>query len=132
MDNLFPKRGNSGASFVSSAGSSEQWGNPLAAVERRVRNLVAGALAFDASLPRSFRRVHDELDDLWKEIEAIKLVMPLPGQPQPSSSTPSFQAWSHGSSPTNSLSLSPPNFQTLMRQVVDELRSSGFITHEEL
>lgn len=48
-DNLFPKRGNSGASFVSSAGSSEQRGNPLAAVERRVRSLVAGAVVFDAS-----------------------------------------------------------------------------------
>jgi hypothetical protein len=131
-DNLFPERGNNGSSSVSLAGSSMLCNEPLSALERCVRNLETGVVALDASLPRSFLCVREELDNLWKEIKAIKLVMPLPGQPQPSSSTPSFQARFHGPSPASSPSLSPANFQTLMRQVVDELRSAGFVTQEEL
>ncbi len=49
-----------------------------------------------------------------------------------SGSSPPFHGRHSSSTMPQSATLSPPALQLLMRQVVDELRSSGFVTHDEM
>jgi hypothetical protein len=94
-------------------------------------NLKKRAVLLDSSLSVSFGGVCNKLGNLWSKLEPIKLV--ISESPQDGSgSTPLFQG--HQSStpmPTSGMLLSSA-LQVLMRQVVDELRSPGFVTRDKM
>jgi hypothetical protein len=95
------------------------------------RNLEKSAVCLERSLPVSFQSVRGNLDVLWNDLESIKhLVL---GSPQDCARlTPLFQG-RHSSNSTPPLEmLFPSTLQVLMRQVVDKLWSSGFVTRDEM
>ncbi len=100
-------------------------------VKKHISNLEKRAYLLDGSLPLSFGRVCDELDDLWKEVDSIKVCMSASPLEQ-SGSSPLFQGRHSSSTMPQSGTVSPPALQLLMRQVVDELRLSGFVTRDEM
>ncbi len=88
------------------------------------------AVLLDRSLFLSFRVVHDEMDNLWNEVESIKDWMST-SPPDCSGSSPLFQGRQVSSTLPQSPSLTPPALQVLMSKVVDKLRLLGFVTWDE-
>ncbi len=85
----------------------------------------------DGSLSVSFGGVRNELDDQWSKLEYIKHL--ISASPQDGSgSSPLFQGRQSSTPMPTSGMLLPSALQVLMRQVVDDLRSSGFVTHDEM
>jgi len=136
---LFPPPGGTrgGDSIASSRRSNYEEGADsrsnelLKDVSLRVCNLKRGAAQVDATLASSFREVRVDLDDVWKEVDLIKLVLPVGGR-SGTATPPRFVGLQLQVHPPPVPGLSPPAFQALMRQVVNELLTSGFVTHEEL
>ncbi len=96
-------------------------------VKKCISNLKKKAHLLDGSLPLSFGCVRDELDNLWKEVDSIKVCMSASPLEQ-SGSSPLFQGRYSSSTMPQSATLSPPALQILMRQVVNKLRLSEFVT----
>lgn len=113
------------------AGYFERSNERLDSLTSRVRNLEFGANQVDSTLASSFQEVRVELDDVWKEVGVLKLAMPT-GPEGGARGTPRFVSRQSQAHPPPSTGLSPAVFQALMRQVVDELQSSGFVTRDEL
>ena len=90
-----------------------------------------GAAQVDSTLASSFQGVRVELDDVWKEVGVLKLAMPV-GSETGTRVTPLFVGRQSQAPPPPLTALSPAVFQALMRQVVDELQNSGFVTRDEL
>ena len=90
---LFSSLGSRGSPpLVSLVGSQESGcaDGGLRSLVRRVTNFEKSAILLDRSLPLSFWGVHDEMDDLWKEVESIKDLMSKT-PPDCSGSSPLFQ-----------------------------------------
>jgi hypothetical protein len=129
---LFPRQGKGSPCSVSSRGFDDHCNNPLRSVAKRFTRLETRAAALDASLPWSFWRVRKELDNLWREVELIKLGIPLLGQQDPASTPPLFQGCAYPAVAGGVPTLTPSAFEALMRQVINELRSLGFVTQDNL
>jgi hypothetical protein len=103
----------------------------IPSIIKRITNLKKSAVCLEHSLPVSFQNVRGELDVLWNNLESIKHL--ISGSPQDhAGSTPLFQGH-HSLNSTPPLEmLLPSALQVLMRQVVDELRSLGFVTRDKM
>ena len=134
---LFPMRPDSSHRSSRSGGSVNSRGHPppverLAPLFRRVDALETRTSLLEDSLPTSFSLVRDELDEVWKDLRELERSMgSRQGPPQgstffqargPTTSTPTPPA----------ATLSPPAFDNLMRRVVDELKSAGFVLQSDL
>jgi len=97
----------------------------ILALENRITNL-------ESSVPQSFSQVRWEFDDIWKEVNHLQTKSSSSSQ-RVSDTPPLFQGRGTGvDTSTASPTLSPPAFQQLMRQVIDELRQSGFVLRTDL
>jgi hypothetical protein len=97
----------------------------LAPFIRRIQLLESQAATLDDSLPYSFGCIRGEMNLIWNNLE--ELHEKAPSNPRKDPSRDLFQSRGATSGSTTPLSLSGPAFQHLMSQVVDELRSSGFM-----
>ena len=133
---LFPMR--TDATYRSPrSGGSENSREPrppverLAPLMRRLDALETRASLLEDSLPSSFVLVRDELDDIWKDLRELERA--TASRQGPSQSATFFQ--SRGSTTTPAppaLTLTPPAFDNLLRRVVDELKSAGFVHQSDL
>jgi hypothetical protein len=96
-------------------------------ISRRVRKLKGRAQPIESTLPVLFSQVCAELDDIWREIGDIKLVLLVGGYPLLAALS-FFQGRQRYRELAPPVGMSPPALQVLMRQVVDELRALGFVT----
>ena len=122
--------GSSRASLDGSTGQDPSTAERVASISRRVTKLERIISDQEARLPASFLGVRDEFDLIWSELEAVKLGC-TPG-PTSGGTAPFFQGRHPSTQGPSTPSVSSPAFQTLLRQVVDELRSGGFVTRDEL
>jgi hypothetical protein len=103
----------------------------IPSIVKRITNLKKSAVCLEHSLPVSFQNVRGELDILWNNLESIKHL--ISGSPQDcAGSTPLFQGRHSLNSMPPLEMLLPSALQVLMRQVVDELRSLGFVTRDKM
>ena len=134
---LFPGCGGQGADLsVQSIGSGaserarEQSLPPnmgLAPSFWHVQQLEFKVETLQDSLPPSFSLVRDELDKVWKELGNLWTITSSPLH-QESATPPLFHGRPHDAVPTSlRATFLPASFQHLMRQVVDELRTAGFV-----
>jgi hypothetical protein len=134
---MFPARNNASVRSGESGGTEKSRAPPppvkrLAPFTRRVQALETRTSTLEDSVSHLFTLVRNELDEIWKDLEGLCKTSPSPLQ-DPGVSPSLFQG--HGanvglmpSMPT----LTPPAFQNLMRQVVDELVSAGFVVQSDL
>ena len=85
----------------------------------------------DSTLVTSFKGVRFELNDVWKEVGVLKLATPVEVE-MGYGTMPRFVGRQSQAPSPPLTGLSPALFQALMRQVVDKLQTSGFVTREEL
>jgi hypothetical protein len=131
---LFPLCGKGGSlGSVSSVRSHKGscTNKQIHSIVKHVTNLKKSAVHLERSLPVSFQSVRGKLDVLWNNLESIKHV--VLGSPQDcAGSTPLFQGHYLLNSMPPLEMLSPFALQVLMRQVVDKLWSSSFVTHNKM
>jgi hypothetical protein len=95
-----------------------------------IQSLESRAATLDDSLPHSFGLVRGEMNLIWKDLEELhENALPSPREVPPRNL---FQSRSPTPGPSTSATLSGPAFQQLVSQVVDELRSSGFMLQSDL
>jgi len=133
---LFQMRTDSSHCSSRSGGSVNSRGHPprverLAPLFRRLDALETRASLLEDSLPTSFGLVRDELDEVWKDLRELEhSTASRQGPPQGSTF---FQARGSMSTPAPpAATLAPPAFDNLMRRVVDELKSAGFVLQSDL
>jgi hypothetical protein len=98
---------------------------PVQALEIRMSTLKD-------SLPHSFTLVRNKLDDIWKDLEGLHKNSPSPFW-NPGVGPSLFHGRRANPGATSSMpTLTPPAFENLMRQVVDELVSAGFVLKSNL
>ncbi len=103
----------------------------LAPLYRRLDALETRALLLEDSLPTSFGLVRDELDEVWKDLRELE--RSTTSRQGPSQGSTFFQARGSTTIPAPPAStLAPPAFDNLMRRVVDELKSVGFVLQSDL
>jgi hypothetical protein len=131
---LFSSRGNRESSQLVLLVGSQEGSHADAGMCSDIKcipNLEKRARLLDGSLPLSFGRVRDKLEDLWKEVESIKDWMSASPQ-DCSGSSPLFQGRRSSSTMPQSATLSPPALQILMRQVVNKLWYRVFVTRDKM
>jgi hypothetical protein len=98
----------------------------ILALENRITNL-------ESLVPQSFSQVRWEFNDIWKEVNHLQSKSSSSFQRAPDTA-PLFQGRGTGvnTSSMASHTLSPPAFQQLTRQVINELRQSGFVLCADL
>ncbi len=93
----------------------------------RVQDLKSKVGSMEGSLPQSSTLIRDELDKVWRDLGDICKSASSPFH-WPSATPPLFQGRPVNTAPTSLMpTLSPASFQHLMRQIVDELRTAGFV-----
>ena len=103
----------------------------LAPLYRRLDALETRASLLEDSLPTSFGLVRDELDEVWKDLRELE--RSTTSRQGPSQGSTFFQARGSTTTPAPPAStLAPPAFENLMRRVVDELKSVGFVLQSDL
>ena len=99
----------------------------LAPLLWRVQTLESKVGSLQVTLPEFFGVVRGELNEVWAELSDLRQATP---PPDPGSGrSPAYFQERH-QNPTSAVgvsTLSPALFQHLMRQVIDELRSSGCV-----
>jgi hypothetical protein len=92
-----------------------------------IQHLKSKVESLRDSLPQSFSFVRDELDEVWKELGNLHS-SGSPPHHRVTFTPPLFQGHPVDTVPTSlTPTLLPASFQHLMRQVVDELRTAGFV-----
>ena len=133
---LFPMRTDSSHRSSRSGGSVNSRGHPapverLAPLLRRLGALETRASLLEDSLPTSFVLVRDELDEIWKDLRELERA--TASRQGPSQGSTFFQARGSTTTPAPPAgTLAPPAFENLMRRVVDELKSAGFVLQSDL
>ncbi len=103
----------------------------IAPLLRRVQGLESKVGPLEDSLLQSFALVRDELDEVWRDLGDLCKSASSPF-PWATVTPPLFQGRPVNTAPSSSTSiLSPASFQHLMRQVVDELCTAGFILRKD-
>ena len=94
---------------------------------RRIQTLESKVGSLQVTLPESFGIVRGEFNEVWAKLSNLHQSTPPP-DPGSSSSPAYFQEWHQNSTSGGGAStLSPASFRHLMRQVIDELCSSGCV-----
>jgi hypothetical protein len=134
---MFPAR-NDASVWSGKSGGTEKSRAPLPLVERLapfIRHVQAKetrTLTLKDSVPHSFTLIHDKLDEIWKDLEGLFKTSPSPLW-DPGVSLSLFQGPGANVGPMPSMpTLTLPAFQNLMRQVVDEFISTGFVVQSNL
>jgi hypothetical protein len=137
LSGLFAARASRSSQSVQSGKESQPGASPapglnlrLTPIYKRIQALETRTATLEDSLPGSFGLVRDEMNLIWKDMEDLcENFAAAPTVVQPRALYQARGADSRGGSLP---SLSGPAFQQLISQVVDKLRSSGFMLQSDL